>query len=39
MELGNKEALDWSLRHLLERSSTVSQRELVTTALKHGMGV
>ncbi len=37
-EIQNAEALDWALRHLLENSSTVSQRELVTTALKHGIG-
>ena len=33
-----RESLDWALRHLLERSSTVSEREVFTTALKHGLG-
>lgn len=34
----SREAVDWSLRHLLERSSVVSQRQVVTEALKHGIG-
>jgi hypothetical protein len=34
----NREALDWSLRHLTERKSVIPQRELLTTALKHGVG-
>jgi len=37
-ELQNAASLDWSLRHLLERNSVVTERELVTTALKHGLG-
>ena len=37
-ELLNAASLDWSLRHLLERSSVVTERELVMTALKHGLG-
>jgi conjugative relaxase-like TrwC/TraI family protein len=36
--IDNREALDWSLRHLLERKSVVPQRELLTTALRHGIG-
>ncbi len=38
LSFDNREALDWSLRHLLERKSVVGQRELLTTALKHGIG-
>lgn len=34
----SREAVDWSLRHLLERNSAVSQRQVVTEALKHGLG-
>ncbi|OWK42415.1 MobF family relaxase [Fimbriiglobus ruber] len=37
-ELANAAALDWAMRHSFERSSVVSERELVTTALKHGLG-
>ncbi|OWK35459.1 MobF family relaxase [Fimbriiglobus ruber] len=37
-ELANASALDWAMRHSFERSSVVSERELVTTALKHGLG-
>lgn len=37
-ELLNAASLDWSLRHLLERNSVVTERELVTTGLKHGLG-
>jgi conjugative relaxase-like TrwC/TraI family protein len=38
LEFDNREALDWSLRHCLERKSVVGQRELLTTALRHGLG-
>jgi conjugative relaxase-like TrwC/TraI family protein len=37
-EEANASVLDWSLRHLLERKSVITERELVTTALKHGLG-
>ncbi|OWK39504.1 MobF family relaxase [Fimbriiglobus ruber] len=37
-ELANAAGLDWAMRHSFERSSVVSERELVTTALKHGLG-
>jgi conjugative relaxase-like TrwC/TraI family protein len=33
-----KESVAWALWHTLERRSVVSERELVTTALKHGLG-
>jgi conjugative relaxase-like TrwC/TraI family protein len=38
MVSNERESVDWSLRHLLERNSVVSQREMMTTALKHGLG-
>ncbi|WP_161967473.1 MobF family relaxase [Fimbriiglobus ruber] len=37
-ELANAAALDWAMRHSFERSSVVPERDLVTTALKHGLG-
>ncbi len=36
--IDNGEPLDWALRHLTERKSVVGQRELLTTALRHGIG-
>jgi conjugative relaxase-like TrwC/TraI family protein len=38
LEFDNRGALDWALRHLLERNSVVGQRELLTTALRYGIG-
>jgi conjugative relaxase-like TrwC/TraI family protein len=32
------ESVTWALSHLLERSSVVSQRQVITEALKHGLG-
>ena len=37
-ELANADALDWAIRHAFERSSVVTERELVTHALRHGLG-
>jgi conjugative relaxase-like TrwC/TraI family protein len=34
----SKEAVDWALEHLLERSSVVQERQVVTEALKHSLG-
>lgn len=34
----HKEAVQYALDHLLERNSAVPQRQLVTEALKHGLG-
>ncbi|HZZ82023.1 MAG TPA: MobF family relaxase [Gemmataceae bacterium] len=33
-----RESVDFALRHLLERSSTVTQREVETVAMRHGIG-
>jgi hypothetical protein len=38
MEDRNREAVDWTLEHLLERRSAVPQRQVVTEALKHDLG-
>ena len=38
LEDRSHEAVDWALRHLLERSSVVSERQVVTESLKHGLG-
>jgi conjugative relaxase-like TrwC/TraI family protein len=38
MLVDNAGALDWAIRHEFERASVISQRRLVTTALKHGLG-
>jgi hypothetical protein len=35
---GNGAALDWALKHSLERQSVVEEGKLLTTALKHGVG-
>ena len=34
----SRDAVDWALRHLLERKSVVTQRAVVTEALRHGLG-
>ncbi len=36
--LADGQALDWALRHLLLRKSVVEEKELLATALKHGVG-
>jgi conjugative relaxase-like TrwC/TraI family protein len=36
--IDNKAALDWAILHAYERDSVVSERALVTHALKHGIG-
>src|SRR6185312_15772396 len=37
-DLANASVLDWAIRHEFERNAVVSERQLVTTALKHGLG-
>lgn len=37
-ELANRAALDWAVEHAFERSSVVSERELLTHALRRGIG-
>ena len=34
----SRESVDWALAHLLERSSVVAERQVMTEALKHGLG-
>lgn len=37
-EMTNRAALDWAIEHEFERNSAIEERQLVTTALKHGLG-
>lgn len=34
----SRESVDWALAHLLERASVVPERQVMTEALKHGLG-
>ncbi|CAN5446779.1 hypothetical protein BH10PLA2_BH10PLA2_08340 [soil metagenome] len=37
IEHANAASLDWAIRHLSERKSVFSEREVITNALKHGV--